>query len=291
MGKITSDAATAMVRMLSDYKLYNVMMSRDTNFRYSDLSSIFRNPFTWKYIKRMFAKGDDCIPEKIVREKPILHLTTHELLYISEPVFSGLGDRLTFIEVVRHPLYMLVQNKLNYDRWTNNPRDINIYFEQDRSIHPFCEFEIEELCRRANSTEKAIFAMENIFRRAANNRKIMKEKYSAEILTIPFEKFVLDPHVFIAQIERLLGTSVTAKTRQIMKRENIPRKKIADGIDLPAYKRCGWEPGEKGKNEMDELRKRRNFAVENGAGEQALKVLDAMSNDYEREFGLGPIVS
>ena len=37
MQKIEKDAAVAMVRMLTDHKLYQTMMGRETNFRYSDI--------------------------------------------------------------------------------------------------------------------------------------------------------------------------------------------------------------------------------------------------------------
>ena len=105
--KIDNDAAIAMVRMLVDHKLYQTMMGRDTNFRYSDLSSVFQDSNPWRYFKRIFQKGDLVTPEKIKNERPILNLTTHDLLGWSNPVLSGLGEAVLFIEVVRHPLYMV----------------------------------------------------------------------------------------------------------------------------------------------------------------------------------------
>ena len=52
--KIDSDAAIAMIKMLIDHKLYQTMMGRDTNFRYSDLSSVFKDSNPWRYFKRIF---------------------------------------------------------------------------------------------------------------------------------------------------------------------------------------------------------------------------------------------
>ena len=52
LNKITLDAATTFVKMISDHKLYQSMMGRETNFRYSDLSSVFNNPNAFKYFKR-----------------------------------------------------------------------------------------------------------------------------------------------------------------------------------------------------------------------------------------------
>ena len=106
--KIDSDAAETMVKMLTDLILYNTMMSREVNFRPSDLSSIFKHHNFKNYIKRAFLKGDSSVPDRINKEKPILALTVHKLLLSSSPIFKALEDRVCFVEIVRHPLYMII---------------------------------------------------------------------------------------------------------------------------------------------------------------------------------------
>ena len=51
--KITSDAAEAMIRNITDLKIYNLMMSREVNFRPSDQSSIFKNQSSLRYINKI----------------------------------------------------------------------------------------------------------------------------------------------------------------------------------------------------------------------------------------------
>ena len=109
LSKIEDDAAISLIKMLVDHKLYQTMMGRDTNFRYSDLSSVFNDSSPLRYFKRIFQKGDDFVPERIKEENPILSLTTHDLLAYSDPLVKGLEERLTFIEILRHPLYMIIQ--------------------------------------------------------------------------------------------------------------------------------------------------------------------------------------
>ena len=81
--KISNNAAETLIKMLVDYKLYNSMMSREVNFRPSDLSSVTNHQNYKKYLKRLHSLGDDTIPNKINKEKPILHMTTHDLLNYS----------------------------------------------------------------------------------------------------------------------------------------------------------------------------------------------------------------
>ena len=71
-----------------------------------------------------------------------------------------------------------------------------------------------------------------------------------------------------------------------MKKQNVPRKRISDGIPLAIYKRCGWDPPVEGLTERGELDKRRQFAIDQGANKDAIKVLDQMSAKYEETYGL-----
>ena len=41
------------------------------------------------------------------------------------------------------------------------------------------------------------------------------------------------------QITNSLQTEITDKTRTMMVKQNVPREKFADGIDLEIYRRCG----------------------------------------------------
>ena len=107
--KIKNDAAITMVQLLTDHKLYQSMMGREINFRYSDISSVFKDSNPLKYFLRIFQKGDQHINRKIKIEKPILNLTTHNILSVGEPLFLALKERLSIIEIVRHPLYMINQ--------------------------------------------------------------------------------------------------------------------------------------------------------------------------------------
>ena len=59
---------------------------------------------------------------------------------------------------------------------------------------------------------------------------------------------------------------------------------MSDGIPLAIYKRCGWEAPDLSLSEKEELEKRRHFAVEQGASDPALKVLDKLCVGYESNY-------
>jgi len=285
LNKIQKDAAISMVRMFTDLKLYNTMMGRETNFRYSDVSSVFNDSNPWRYFKRIFQKGIEMtVPDRIKREKPILNLTTHNMLSLGEPLFTALEDRLVFIEIVRHPLYMIVQQTLNMERLLDNPRDIDIYIKSDSDQLPWYAYQWEDLFKRSNPVEKSIYTIHHRSKLTEDFKSKHSGLIKGKTLTIPFEPFVLDPWPYLKKIEDLLGSKITSKTKRIIKKQNVPRKKISDGIPLAIYKRCGWEPPVDNFSEKDELKKRRNFAFKQGANEDALYILDKLSAEYEESY-------
>jgi hypothetical protein len=283
LNKIELDAAMGMARMLTDLKLYNTMMGREVNFRYGDLSSVFSDARPLRYFARLFQPGDRAVPGKIAKEKPILNFATHHLLAFSEPIFAALGDRAVLIEMVRHPLYMIKQNYLNMEHLIcRDVRDLTIYFSYKEKELPYYVRGWEDLFLSSNSMEKAIYYTQRLTKLTDERRSMLRERLAAKILTIPFERFVIDPWPYMEQIEKALGTRVTGTTRKMMKKQRVPRRMVAEGIGLKIYKRCGWEPPKSGSEEQ-EFESRRKFAAEH-ASAQAMRVLDRLCGDYEMRY-------
>ena len=288
--KIDTDAVVTMVRMLTDLILYDTMMSREVNFRPSDLSSIFKHTNTLKYLKRLFMKGDFAIPERIIKEKPILALTVHKLLVSAKPIFEALKERVVFIEIVRHPLYMIIQQTLNNEKLIYSARDFVIYYEYDYIDMPWYTVGWEELFNNSNPVEKSIYYIQKVGEMIEASKYSLKEIENVNILTIPFEKFVTDPSPFMKYLEEALDSKITKSTLNMLKKQNVPREKYSDGIGLEVYKRCGWEPPKTALNENQEFQYRRQFA-EQSASSDAMEVLDKLCADYERKYMGGAIIS
>ena len=61
-------------------------------------------------------------------------------------------------------------------------------------------------------------------------------------------------------------------------------KEIADQHSISFYKRCGWEPPGKELNERQEMDKRRQYAVDQGANKEAMDVLDRICLEYKEKY-------
>ena len=283
LDKIPIDAASTMVRMQTDLKLYNTMMGRDVNFRPTDLSSVINNHNPSRYFERLFGLGDEKLPEIIKKERPILNFAVHNLLSYSEPIWQALRDRCVFIEIVRHPLYMVRQQALNMSHLLEDVRDFTVYYSFKERELPYYVHGWEKNFIKSNSMERAIHLIDKLNHRTKIARKKLKEEYQAKIITIPFELFVLNPEPWMQKIADVLGTNILDSTRKVMSEQNVPRNMVADGIDLEIYKRCGWVPPQEGTNEREELLIRRED-VSREVSNKLISVLDRLSDEYEKMY-------
>lgn len=273
LDRVDDDVAESMIKMNADLLIYNVMMGRNTNCRPSDLSSIFRHK-PLQHIKRMLKKGDKLIPEMISTDKPILHLTTHMLFPYTTPLFNALGEKLTFVEVVRHPLYVIIQHEKNMQMF-DDPRIQHIRYTLNGSEYAcFCEG-WEDVYDASNSFEKAIYSIQWYY------DKLFSGEHT-NCITIPFELYVKKPEQYMKQISAALDSPISENVRKVMKSQKVPRKLLADGPALDIYKRCGWKPPSS-FSEEHELKIRRELVKKNVSAE-VLAILDSISSEYTKRF-------
>jgi len=286
--KISIDAAIAMIKIQNDEMIYKTMMSRGLNFRPSDLSSFFRNKNKFRYLKRLFKKGNELIPALIHKQKPILHFVTHNLTAFAEPLELALKDKLKIIEIVRHPLYMIKQQTINHNNLAKEKdgffsRHFHLCIGYKNFDIPYWNINQEELYLRSKPVERAIYEMNQIS--ALTKQKKLKIN-SKNIMTISFEKFLKDPNYYIDKIEIFLNTKSTSSTRKSLIQNKIPRKKLSEGVPLKAYKEKGWDPPKKDLNEKQEFEIRRNYCIKLEANKNSMDILDKLSSEYEKEYDI-----
>lgn len=282
LGHLSVDGAAMTAKLLTDIDLYQVMMSRETNFRLSDLSGVFHNPRPWRYFKRLFQPGDGAVIPRIECERPILNLVTHNLLITGAPLFQALGERLSFIEVVRHPLYMLKQIRLFMPRYARDPRNFSMWLDHKGDALPWFTRGWEGLWARSNMMDRSIHIMDRLLAAARSTHEGLAPEHKARVLVVPFEPFVLDPEPWMARMTALIGAEVGETTRRELRRQKVPRKRIADGIDLPVYRDNGWRPPE-GGSEAAELKARWDYAAAE-ASPEGLEALRRLCRDYESRY-------
>tara|TARA_B100001057_G_C22845701_1_gene948951 strand:+ start:1067 stop:2074 length:1008 start_codon:yes stop_codon:yes gene_type:complete len=273
LGKISDDVATSSIRMHCDELLYNVSMGRNINCRPSDLSSIFKHrPLL--HIKRMLSKGDKAILDIIKKNKPILNITTHFLYPMSEMIFESLDDKLIFIEVVRHPIYMVIQSQKNFSTF-ETARHGHVRYQLNQKEYTWFTKGWENIFDKCNTFEKTIYLLKWYF-------TFLFEKIDQRINVIPFEHFVKQPDQYLNKLSHDLDSPINKTVKKTLKLQKVPRQLISDGPSLEIYKRCGWEPPKYFSEEL-ELKARREV-ISREVSEKFIGILDDLSKAYEERF-------
>ena len=274
--KIETQIASQMIASKMDYMLYNLMMSREVNFRYSDLSSVFKSHNKLKYFKRLFTKGDQVVPELINKEQPILHLVTHCISAFSNPLINYFKNNMLLINFHRNPLYVIKQNMWNMENLIFSKRDFSLYYGVNQKKYPFYFYGQEEKMSKASAKEKAIYFLEWV-RKMDNQRK---NKPSSNYYELTFESFVEQPQKHLKEISKRLETKTTNHTLKVLKREKIPRKILSHGRDLPIYRRVNWKKTS-AKNTDQEINDLYNWIISD-ISQEAKSSIDWLLTDYDR---------
>ena len=280
LGRLTPDGAQVLLRMYGDLAAYNVMIGRETNFRWKDLSGVLSNPGGWRYARRLFESDGDAVVERICREQPILQIVSHQVFGISAPMFEAFGDRLTVVEMVRHPLYLLRHWHSYISRHGADPRDFTIWIDAGGEFVPWFAAGWEDAYLRANAMDKVIRCIERLTELAGQALAALGDAGS-RVLIVPFERFVTNPEPYLARVEQQLRTTRTPATTRELRRQKVPRRLTTDGRDLDIYRRYNWQPPDRDASEAAQLRKEWAFAAAE-ATPDGLARLEALCDRYEK---------
>ena len=288
---LSLDAAKSIINTWMEDDIYNINLSRYANFKPSDVSSVFQNARPLRYFKRLF-KTPLKAKESIEKEKPILNLMTHVNTSYSMPLFESLGDRLVYIRVSRHPMttYLLNHNRNWTKRWLIDDRHATILYktfdQNHKRIHlPFYVKNIEKKYLDANPTERVIMLFDQWIRNSDNLIDEVTKSTNANVIEIPYEKFVFHPQIYIEKIALLLKVTPDKVTDKVMRQQGVPRASLNDVPKNKLFAKIGWKPSKIKFTLSENFSQGRAYAAET-ASLEALSILDKLAEDYEKRHNI-----
>ena len=246
--KISEDIAQAIIKTQLDTQLYNLMIGRSINSRPNDSTSYLRYHSPAKYISRTTSPDGPIIGDKVLQEKPIYLIWTHDLIYKSELMFKTFADKITYFYLNRNPIDIIYEWDLkNFGRRIGNDTTERQYLlKYNGEVVPELALGWEKDYLRLNSLERIVRMIHSSFNR--NVTAIEKNKHRDNFVIINFEELVTSPISVITKIGELINLEPLPILSSILARENCPRKldvkqtisrrnKIADGIskDIQIY--------------------------------------------------------
>jgi hypothetical protein len=237
LGQITPAAASFLLQSYSDDSQYSNLIGRNTNLRWSDQSGFSQNPYKIRTLRRLFSSEGESRHKEIDAENIALFVMSHHVMSISEPLFSAFGDRLKFIEIVRHPLY-LVEHWYAYLSRFDSKRELTPSINVSGVKVPWFAATWSDAYVRASIFDRVLLSLVYFYE---NLEKTIDFKtfHSDKMLILSFERMVFNSNEGIDEIRNFLGRSHHPRIESIMRRERIPRSLISEG---KGYKSYGWEP-------------------------------------------------
>ena len=228
----SEDFAKAILKNRFDEITYNFCTSRNINFRLKDLSSVFKHPNWFNYLKNLFKNvPNDKVFEKEIVPKLNIPIWTHSTSFNNDFYLKTFGERIKILFTVRDPL-LSVNNYKNYlDKIVKTPKEIQLKYAINGIEYPWYAKDWEEEYTEANSTEKSIKILSNgynnLFKNFIHNKNINRTK----CLIIFFENLISETDKNFYNIADFLSIDYRQDLyRKLKKRNNIPRK-LANPIE------------------------------------------------------------
>ena len=246
--KMDEELYSEFIRQYCDNTIYNLTMGRNSNFRFSDISSIFQSPKRFKFLKRIFEKGDNASVDEIKVKKPIINFTSSALLLFINEIAKSLSNRVLFIETFRDPLYMFKQAKINHKEVHVEKREKNFTFEvfeeNERSFYFDYYSNIDQFRNLdlSKTNEQIVKYLERVYQFYFNFDFNKIDMNGGKLICLPFEKFVLGPDKWIDEILSFLDIEKTKNLIKELKKQKVPRKILTDGYSRSVYKRYSQYP-------------------------------------------------
>jgi hypothetical protein len=281
--RVNDDVIASLMQLNMDRTLNNVMLSRQVNFRPADNSSVLSGLNRNKYLSRLFEPESELTLEKINQERPIVHIMSHSLLGISQPLFEVFNNRITLIEIERHPVNLIPAWVSYIDRYGTDPFELTVCFRYNNKDLPWFSKGWEKEYLKSNTYDKAIRAFNyfNSLKKTFFNES--PKQITNRIIQIPFEKYVINPFPYIEQIENKLKITRNKDIHSILNQQKMPRKTYSDIPSDKSYEKYNNFTIEDGTTE-DDIKDEIWVEVNDHASAECKKMLRKLVKNYNVKY-------
>lgn len=233
LDKMSDDATQFMLLTYADIDQYSNLIGREINFRPSDASGTKNTPgSTLKYLRRLFADDGDQIVDHIQTKNIALHVVSHQVLPVGEPLFEAFDSRLKMVHIVRHPMH-LARYWNDYLRDSLRHREFTVSFDVRGEKVPWWAANWADDYIAMNTMDRALSSISHLYDLLID--RFERHRNDPRLLVISFEDIVMRPQTTFPRIAEFLGRDLSRKTDKILARERIPRPTITHGRAFSAH--------------------------------------------------------
>lgn len=224
-GHMDRNALSAYLRLLLNERFYNFHLSRESNFRYDDLTSVHTSYRTKELFKNLHKPDGDKIIEDLREDADIFQFMTHDLL-THFSLFKELNIDVKLIELMRHPIDTVHSWYMRGwgERFDNeDPRSGTTLFKFGEKTIPHYVLGVEEEYFHLNPIEKCLFMHNRLVFKLIKEWSELSRLDKREILLIRFEDVLQQPSQQIDRVCLFLDTKPTEYISKAFHDARLPR--------------------------------------------------------------------
>jgi len=225
LGLMSEHIAIYLMRYMVNLKIYDNQIGRNSNFRFTDWTSIWNTPDPRQYLRRLIKDEGDSVFENIKEENQINVYMFHNVLWHAKIFFKAFPD-IKIIHIDRHPIDIVYSwYKRSYgDRFYDKERNALALIENGGNGIPYyAQNWLNEYISLAE-IDRVIKMIYTITSDHYDTLKTLSDSDRENILLINFDSMLTKSKNNLTKITSFLNTDKTLYTKTVMNRERCPRK-------------------------------------------------------------------
>ena len=223
-GEITKEGASALIRLQLNERAYNYELSRNLNFRKTDLTSVHNSQHPEDFFKKLdLVDGDQVLKSR----KEVIHqFLTHDLL-VNFEVIRSLRLPFKMVEVYRNPIETIHSwhsRGWGYRFDQADLRSFTTLFETDNKVVPHYFLGLKENYFECNEVEKCVLMHNHLIRKSISEFDKLGKKEKERIYLVCYEDVLSSPLPMVSKIANFLGCEPSNQMDRYLKIADLPRK-------------------------------------------------------------------
>jgi len=222
LGSIDPSLARAFIRTYLNERVYDTMISRNSNFRHSDQTGVTNHPEPWLYFERLSKDDGDEVVQELRSTSRVFTFMTHDVM-LNFPHFKFLLDDFKLIEVVRDPVaiahscYVRGWGK----RFGTDARSFTLCTSKAGVGVPWYATQSDIDWINMNELERCAWLASDLTQRLL---RTLRSSSDRRVLVVCFERFVTETLSELNRIADFLGQSPTDETYRQLTLARCPRQ-------------------------------------------------------------------
>ena len=224
IGEMSDDTAAYLVRYAINLMLYDNYVGRNSNFRRSDYTSIWKTADPSKHIQRLYAQEGMCVYDRIEEDDPLFVMMVHNGLWHANTYLSAF-PKAHMVHMIRNPIDVIYSwHTKNYGAETyDSPRVGVTTVKTKHGVVPYYAKDWAEDFFQLKPMDRIVTMIDRVDEEHRKAYKALDDVKKKQVIPVIFEQFAEKPMPILDYLSGRIGKKTTQYTEMIMERERCPR--------------------------------------------------------------------